>query len=235
MPMFYAANTGETEGILSEDESWHCVEVLRMHAGDPIRMTDGLGNLYLGVISELNARACRVHIGSKSTDPSPGYRVHIAIAPTKSADRFEWFLEKATETGADEITPLICDHSERTVVNPRRLEKILISAMKQSLRSRLPILNNATRFSDLAEKPFDGQKFIAYCGAGDEPELGLRYKPGQSGLVLIGPEGDFSPEEIGKAVSSGFLPVSLGPSRLRTETAGVVACHTLTLLNRLTR
>jgi 16S rRNA (uracil1498-N3)-methyltransferase len=156
--------------------------------------------------------------------------LHLAVAPTKNTDRFEWFLEKATEIGVDEITPILCEHSERKVIKDDRLEKVVISAMKQSLKAYLPKLNPLTPLKDLLNAEFEGKKFIAHCYDLDKRELKNELTESSSHLVLIGPEGDFSEEEIQLAITQQFIPVSLGESRLRTETAGVVACHTVNLL-----
>ena len=158
------------------------------------------------------------------------FQVHIAIAPTKSIERIEWFLEKATEIGISRVTPLLCRYSERKEIKADRLEKVMVSAMKQSLKAYLPQLDPLTKFSDFISQPFDGQKFIAHCDEQHRDLLKKMVVPNQNYLILIGPEGDFSSEEIEMAIQEGFKPVSLGDSRLRTETAGVVACHTFNLL-----
>jgi 16S rRNA (uracil1498-N3)-methyltransferase len=159
------------------------------------------------------------------------FRVHVAIAPTKNMERIEWFLEKATEIGIDHINPLLCCFSERKEIKGERLEKVMVSAMKQSLKAYLPQLDPLTRFSDFISQPFEGQKFIAHCDEQHRDVLKQLILPNQQYLILIGPEGDFSPEEISLAIQAGFHPVSLGDSRLRTETAGLVACHTFNLMN----
>ena len=162
----------------------------------------------------------------------PNFRVHIAIAPTKNIERIEWFLEKATEIGINRVTPLLCRFSERKEIKAERLEKVMISAMKQSLKAYLPQLDELTRFNEFIQQPFDGQKYIAHCDNQHRDLLRNKVIPGQNYLILIGPEGDFSTEEIELALKHGFQPVSLGESRLRTETAGLVACHTVNLLNQ---
>jgi len=160
------------------------------------------------------------------------YRIHIAIAPTKNIDRFEWFLEKATEIGIDEITPIICEHSERTIIKPERLERVIIAAMKQSIKAFKPTLKQAISFKEFILQPLPGNlKFIAVCEAENRQLLQEVCRRNEEYFILIGPEGDFSPEEINLAKQSGFIPVSLGNSRLRTETAGVVACHICNLIN----
>ena len=182
-------------------------------------------------IIEDHPKHCSVEVIRTDHTPSRNSaRLHIAIAPTKNIERFEWFLEKATEIGIDEVTPLWCEHSERTVVKVPRLEKVMVSAMKQSLKSWLPKLNKPVEFSEFIINNNHGQKFIAYCETGNEQHIKNLVEQGQDQLVLIGPEGDFSPDEVRDAMQHGFIPVSLGNSRLRTETAGVVACSFFALM-----
>lgn len=218
--------------ILPEEESQHVVKVLRLQAGERVHLINGKGGLFEAEISNPHPKRCEVKI-LKSTyeygKRSP--HLHIAIAPTKMNERLEWFLEKATEIGIDEITPLICRYSERKEVKLSRLEKIVVAAMKQSVKAYLPKLNEACTFDQLIKNATSSQKFIAHCYEEDKHLLQEVYKKGSDVLVLIGPEGDFSPEEIEKAIQHGFKPVSLGSSRLRTETAGIIACHTINLLN----
>jgi 16S rRNA (uracil1498-N3)-methyltransferase len=233
MQLFYVSGVEGNTCVLSEEESWHCMKVLRLSEGDPIDLTDGIGNFYHGILTKVHHKGCLVEIDTSHPDPKHPVHLHIAIAPTKNNDRFEWFLEKATEIGIDEITPLFCEHSEREVVKPQRLEKVLVSAMKQSLKAWLPELNEPARFKDFLNRDFEGQKFIGYCETGNESELQHVYTRGSDALILIGPEGDFSKSEVEQAVKYGFTPISLGPARLRTETAGVVACHTIRLMNRM--
>lgn len=232
MNLFYAPDINDDFFSLNTEESKHIVRVLRMKQGDTIRFTDGRGYFYDCKIIDANPRACQLKVNEKfeGTDHRP-FHLQIAIAPTKNINRFEWFLEKATEIGIDWITPLICDHSERKEVNSNRLNRVLVAAMKQSLKSALPILDEAISFSDFITQPINNQKYIAYINEGISTELSKLYQPKQDALVLIGPEGDFSQNEVNLAISEGFKPVKLGPSRLRTETAGVVACHTINLLN----
>lgn len=216
---------------LPEEESGHCVRVLRLSEGDEILLTDGRGSFYQAVIRQAHPKHCSVTL-LKSWQPAQlwsGY-LHIAVAPTKNMDRMEWFAEKATEIGVDEITCLNCRFSERKEVKLQRLEKILVSAMKQSQKATLPQLNGMIDFRTFVKQPFEGQKFIAHCEPGEKPLLSKIYHPGERVLILIGPEGDFSPDEISLAQEQGFQPISLGPSRLRTETAALAACHTIRLL-----
>jgi len=218
--------------ILDFEESNHCVKVLRLRTGNPVHLTDGRGNLYAGKIDAEDSRRCQVKIQSVQHFEKRPFHLHIAIAPTKNIDRFEWFLEKATEIGIDEITPLICEHSERSAVRTDRLQKILVSAMKQSMNLYLPLLNEAVKFKDFILQEFKGEKFIGYVEETQEILLKNRYSPGSDAHILIGPEGDFSKAEVSIAMESGFLAISLGSSRLRTETAGIVATMTVNLINQ---
>lgn len=229
MHIFYTPDI-QTKAELPEEEAQHCTRVLRLTTGDEITLTDGKGNFYRALISAATNKRCMVTI-EKTTYQEPLWsgHLHIAMAPTKNMDRNEWFAEKATEIGIDELTFLNCRYSERKVMKNERVEKILISAIKQSLKARIPKLNPMTDFNTFIEQTFDGQKFIAHCYEGEKPLLKEVLKRGESALVLIGPEGDFSEEEVKKAINKGFIPISLGKSRLRTETAALVACHTLHL------
>jgi len=231
MNLFYAADIGGQFYDLHKEESKHIIRVLRKKPGDTIHFTDGKGWFYKTVISHIDGKSCTVEILKKfeGEDRRP-YRIHIAIAPTKNNDRLEWFLEKATEIGIDEITPIICDHSERKVVKHERLNKVITSAVKQSLKSFHPKLNEQINLKEFLNKEFSGQKFIAYIDKDVTLELSKSLKPEGDVLMLIGPEGDFRPEEVELAKQKGFVAVSLGKSRLRTETAGIVACHTVSLL-----
>lgn len=227
--------------LLSEEESNHAIRVFRLSNGDKIKLVDGKGGLYEGVITDANPKKCSVSIPGflpgKEIRKTKGFCIHMAVAPTKSPNRFEWFLEKATEIGVDEITPLICGHSEKRLSvlqegrkekKNGRMEKILVSALKQSMNLFLPKLNPPENFNDFVLKAHPGKKFIAHYS---ESHLKNLYKKGEDALVLIGPEGDFTESEIGLAGKNGFLEVSLGKSRLRTETAALVACHTVNLIN----
>jgi len=215
---------------LPEEEAGHCIRVLRMKEGDSIRLTDGKGCFYDAVISAVSGKRCMVHIERKEQQEQlwNGY-LHIAVAPTKLMDRNEWFVEKAVEIGVDEITFLKTDHSERDVIKMERIEKIAVSAMKQSQKATLPVLNGMTPLRSFIEQGFDGDKYIAHCEPGSKVLLQDALTPGRNSLVLIGPEGDFSPAEIEMALKAGFKPISLGPSRLRTETAALVAVHIMNL------
>lgn len=233
MHVFYTPDI-QTRAELPEEEAQHCVRVLRLSAGDPVMLTDGKGNFYRAEISAATNKRCLLNIlETIPQEPLWSGHLHIAMAPTKNMDRTEWFTEKATEIGFDELTFLNCRFSERKVIKTERISKILVSAIKQSLKARLPILNEMTDFNKFIAQPFEGQKFIAHCYEGEKPLLKEVVRKGEDALVLIGPEGDFSEEEVQKAIANGFTPISLGRSRLRTETAALVACHILNLQNQL--
>ena len=232
MQLFYVPNISGDEVILNETESKHAVRVLRLTEGTTVQLVDGIGGFYDAEIMDANPKKCQLKIKKTLREfGKKNFRIHMAIAPTKNIDRFEWFLEKATEIGVDEITPMLCEHSERKVIKSERLEKILVSAMKQSVKAYLPILHKMTSFNDIISTSFIKNKFIAHCNAGEKSHLKNEIRKGEDVLILIGPEGDFSPEEVSLAKKEGFKEISLGNSRLRTETAGIVACHIVNLLN----
>lgn len=231
MHLFYCSDISADQYTLNEDESKHCVRVLRLVNGDIIYITDGKGSLFKTELIDNHPKRCTVRILETQIEyEKRDFSLKMAVAPTKNISRYEWFLEKATEIGIDQITPLICEHSERKEVKNQRLEKVIISAVKQSLKTYVPELNPAKKFKDFIKQDFKGQKFIAYCEG--EPQL-LKdvYESKSDALILIGPEGDFSPSEVELAQAAGFTPISLGNSRLRTETAAVAACHTVNLIN----
>jgi len=221
--LFYSNQVKNGLALLDEEESRHLSTVLRRQAGERFLLTDGKGFLYEVELMEVGKKSATARILESRQSPEPPARLHIAIAPTKNIDRFEWFLEKATEIGIHEITPLLCKHSERTSVRQDRLEKILVSAMKQSLQTRLPVLNALTPFPELMRRATEPLRCIAWCADDPQPHLADLIRPGTDTLVLIGPEGDFSPQEVTMAQAAGFTNVGLGPTRLRTETAGLVA------------
>ena len=232
MHIFYTPDI-QTSHELPEEEAAHAIRVLRLQAGDEVTLTDGIGNFYRARISLVAHKRCLVDI--LETQPQPPLwsgHLHIALAPTKNMDRTEWFAEKATEIGIDEVTFLNCRYSERKVLKTERIAKILVSAVKQSLKARVPRLNEMTDFKTFIRQPFQGQKFIAHCHEGKKTPLKDLVHKGEETTVLIGPEGDFSEEEVRLAEEAGFIPISLGPSRLRTETAALVACHILDLQNQ---
>lgn len=234
MHSFYSPdfNLNAKQLRLNKEESKHCVKVLRLGIGDIVELQNGQGGIATAKILIDDPKSCELvvlEVVQKEQTISP---IHIAIAPTKSIDRFEWFLEKATELGVNEITPILCSHSERKVIKHDRLEKVLIAAMKQSHRSFVPKLNPLTTYkSFLTNKLTEEALYIAHCMSSTQPLLHLKNMDtnNKSALVLIGPEGDFSKEEVEMAIETGFKPVSLGKNRLRTETAGIAACHILAL------
>ncbi|MBO3097954.1 16S rRNA (uracil(1498)-N(3))-methyltransferase [Gelidibacter pelagius] len=233
MQLFYNPNIDETTTQIdfSKDESRHIVKVLRKNSGDQLQITNGKGWLFVAEITLSDIKNCVASILSRSFEPARNYKVHLAVAPTKMNDRYEWFLEKATEIGVDTITPIICDHSERKVIKTDRFEKILQAAMKQSLHYYLPELQESISFNDFINLPFDGQKFIAHCEESERVSFKNALQLHTNVLILIGPEGDFSPNEIKTAMASGFKPISLGNTRLRTETAAIIACHSVAFTN----
>lgn len=234
MNVFYLKNATEGLNTMPEEESKHCVKVLRMTEGETFVVTDGEGHLY---DAELVA-ALPKHATVNLTNKRPGYdhwdfNLEIAIAPTKLNERTEWFLEKATEIGIDRVRLFTSYHSERRAANVERFQKVMVAAMKQSIKSRLPKIDDITPFDKLVKQPFEGQKFIAWIDDDVKDCLCNLYHKGENVLVLIGPEGDFSPEEVALAKENGFVPCSLGDARLRTETAAMVACHTIQLINQI--
>ncbi|MCD6353937.1 MAG: 16S rRNA (uracil(1498)-N(3))-methyltransferase [Prolixibacteraceae bacterium] len=233
MQLFFVPTISEKGNfVLNETESKHAVKVLRLRTGSGVQVVDGNGGFYEAEITDANPKKCAMKVISAVKEfGKKDFRLHLAIAPTKNIDRFEWFLEKATEIGVDEITPILSEHSERKIIKPDRLKKILISAMKQSLKAYLPKLNALTTFSNFILGSECPNKYIAHCIDGEKAHLKNSVKKGEDTLVLIGPEGDFSPEEVNLAKKNGFVEVSLGTARLRTETAGVVACHIVNLIN----
>lgn len=235
MQLFYTTHTEDNFALLSEEESAHCALVLRKKPGDVLHLVDGLGNWYEGPLVEVSKKQCRVAIQKtmEAYQKRP-FRLHIGLAPTKQIDRTEWFLEKATEIGVDEITLLQCKRSERNNVRMDRLQKIVLSAMKQSLRAYLPKLNDLTPFKTFATSAeAHACRFIAYMDESPQQTLKENYPAGKDVYIAIGPEGDFTPEEVKVALDCGFSGLNLGPHRLRTETAGIVACHAINMINGL--
>ena len=231
MNLFYQPRIIEGEHYLDADESRHCTKVLRKKEGDHITVTDGKGVFYEVKLQKVDSKQCSFTIINSTPELKRNFSIHIAVAPTKNIDRIEWFVEKSTELGIDEISFIQCEHSERVHIKPERIERVAISAMKQSLKASLPKIYPLKKFKDFINDQSSGDKFIAYVDATNPHHLKDLAKPVSSYSVLIGPEGDFSPGELKLAIDHGFLKVSLGSSRLRTETAALVACHTLNLLN----
>lgn len=236
MPVFYLPDAVAGTIILSEEESKHAVRVLRLDVGDKVLITNGQGLFFEARLFEAHPKKAVLQLeqGYPGSDHW-GFRLHLALAPTKNMDRMEWFVEKATEMGVDEISFFVSQHSERRSVNMERLEKIAVSAMKQSLKSRMPLLHPPVPFDELIAKPFSGDGFIAWIDDEVTHHLARLYRAGSDSLVLIGPEGDFSRDEVERALKAGFVPVSLGKARLRAETAALTAVQTLHVVNQLTR
>lgn len=234
MQLFYNQNIKEDDTIFlfDKEESKHIVKVLRKKESDIIHISNGSGYLFISEITLASEKKCEVKIIDTIFHSHSDYKLHIAVAPTKMNDRFEWFLEKATEIGIDEITPILCDHSERKIYKIDRAEKIIQSAMKQSLQYYLPKINEPIRLTDFLQREHQEDiKCIAHCEEQDRKAFKNIVVSGKKILILIGPEGDFSTKEIEFALKSNFIPVTLGNTRLRTETAAIVACHTVALIN----
>lgn len=235
MQLFYNPEIDQSTKTFSFDkeESRHIVKVLRKNIGDKLFVTNGFGFLFETEITLASDNKCVVKIVSLEQAKPNTQKLHLAVAPTKMNDRYEWFLEKATEIGIAEITPIICDRSERKVVKNERFDKILVSAMKQSGQYFLPKLNEAVTFREFMKHNRDGQKFIAHCLETNKKSLKNGLQKATDATVLIGPEGDFSEKEIQLALDNQYIPVSLGDTRLRTETAAVVACHSFVFVNEI--
>ena len=233
MQLFYNPDINSASAAFSFDkeESKHIVKVLRKKEGDILHVTNGLGFLFLTEIILATDKKCTVKIVETKQQQPADFYLHLAVAPTKMNDRFEWFLEKATEIGIHEITPIICEHSERKVVKNERFDKIIQSAMKQSLQYFLPKLNEPISFKEFIHLQHDGNLYIAHCEETEKKLLKEVIQPKKKYTLLIGPEGDFSEREIKTALENNYIPVSLGNTRLRTETAAVVACHSIVYSN----
>jgi 16S rRNA (uracil1498-N3)-methyltransferase len=233
MQLFYTTDISGTAAVFSREESGHCLRVLRMRKGDSLVFTDGKGTFFEGVIAGDDPSAMKVTItGAKEETGKRHYKLHMAISPLKNEDRLEWFIEKAVEIGIDEITPLICTRTEKKRIRKERLENIILSAMKQSVKASLPVLNEPVIFSEMVKREFGCRKLIATCDSEFERKaVSDAFAPAEDLLILAGPEGDFTREEVIAAMERGFVPVHFGPSRLRTETAGVAACCSVYLAN----
>ena len=236
MQLFYSAEIREEATVFSfsKEESKHIIKVLRKQTGDTLTLTNGRGVLFYATIISPDIKKCTVEITGNALQAKPTYELHLAVAPTKMNDRYAWFLEKATEIGITSITPIICERSERKVIKIERFQKIVQASMKQSLNYYLPLLNSPISFNEYIKQRFDGDLFIAHCEK-DKPRDTLKkmIKPKTTTTILIGPEGDFSTQEIELALTNKFRPVTLGKTRLRTETAAIVACHSLAFINEL--
>ena len=232
MQLFYTPDiTNEKSYTLSESESKHAIRVLRLKIDDNLTLVDGKGNFYNAEVTSDNAKKCEVAITKTTTENSSKPNLHIALAPTKNNDRTEWFIEKCTEIGITEVTPILCKHSERKKIKQERFLKTAISAMKQSLKATLPKIDELTSFNEIVNQSFDGEKYIAHCYEENQKHFKDIYQKGENTLILIGPEGDFSQEEVALAIDKGFEPITFGESRLRTETAGIVACTAFNIMN----
>lgn len=234
MQLFYTPDINSDVYTLSKEESKHCIQVLRKKIGDIIYLVDGKGGFYKAILIGNNPKSCHLKIDKVERNYGKSdLHIHIAIAPTKMNERFEWFLEKSTEIGINEITPILCEHSERKILKLERMNKILVAAMKQSNQAYLPKLNAAISFDSFVNNNTVEERYIAHCIENDKKkQLNEVIKKGTNTLVLIGPEGDFSQKEIDFALKHGFSAVSLGKNRLRTETAAIVSCHTINLINQ---
>lgn len=230
MALFYCPDILERP-VLSEEESQHCVKVLRKKAGDELDLLDGKGNFYKAQITDAHHKHCGFEVVEVTKDNSGPFNAFIAMCPTKNPERVEWFIEKSTEIGIGGFSFIRSQFSERKTIKTERIERIIVSALKQSVKALKPQLNELTGFSDFVKKPFEGQKYICHCQPGPKPLLNNLCTGGEPVLVLIGPEGDFSPEEVALAESLGYISVSLGDTRLRTETAAFVAAHIVQLKN----
>ena len=232
MPLFYTNNITGNTALLEGEEAKHCAQVLRMRMGEELTVVDGQGGYFKGALAAIGKRECMVDIRETHLEYGKRpYRVHLAVAPTKNMARWEWMLEKATEMGVDQLTPLITQRSERIHVRLDRLEKIAISAMKQSEQAYLPLISGPMDFASLVARAAYPQRFIPHCLEGVKSHLSQNCEPDKDVLILIGPEGDFTPEEVDQALSLGFQPADLGPTRLRTETAGIVALAAVHFVN----
>ena len=234
MNVIYLPEIPPGDITLNEEESVHAVKVLRLKEKDPVTLVDGKGHLIEGEIITAHPKKCRIKVLSiREEFGKRNYTLQLAVAPTKNSDRMEWLVEKGTEIGWDEFTPLSCRYSERKQMNIGRLEKVAVAAMKQSLKAYLPVIHEMIPFDTFVSGNFKGKKFIAHCVPGEKPHLFNLIRQNEDILVLIGPEGDFSPDEITLAKQHGFQEISLGSSRLRTETAALAAVHTIALCNEI--
>ena len=233
MQLFYIPDLNENSktAIFNSDESRHLFKVLRKKIGDEILITNGNHLMFKGNISDISKNNCEVEISKCEKKEKLGYSLHIVISILKSNERFEWFLEKASEIGITEITPVLCERSEKKFINEKRLNKVLISAMKQSLKANLPILNPIVKLKDYYKSNLSDQLFIAHCNESEKDLLISSVKPKENVTILIGPEGDFTKHEVEEAIKIGFKPVSLGNTRFRAETAAIIATHTVSIAN----
>jgi 16S rRNA (uracil1498-N3)-methyltransferase len=233
MHLFYTPDITLPDYTLSEEESKHAIRVLRLQLNDEVILVDGKGGKYTAKITDVNPKKTLLQIThSQQEFGKRNHYLHIAVAPTKNIERLEWFLEKATELGIDSITPIICDRSERKEVKIERLNKVVTSAVKQSIKAYHPIVHEAISFKQFMQQGLEGAGFIAHCMEGEKPLLAQLIVPHGHHTILIGPEGDFTPQELAIAQKAGYTAISLGEARLRTETAALAACFEINLLNR---
>lgn len=228
----FIADIHNTQALLTEEESWHCAKVLRKKTGENIKLIDGKGNFYDATLDLVNDKKTTAQItGGPFKQEKRPYTLHLAIAPTKNIDRIEWMIEKAIEIGIDEISFVQCKNSERTVIKKDRIVKIVESAVKQSLQAYIPIVNELKGLKEFISGVSADQKFIAHCFEGEKQNIKHTAFESKSTLILIGPEGDFTEEEVKESVQKGFIGLSLGQNRLRTETAGLYVCQAASLLS----
>ncbi len=234
MHLFYTPDIEKDDFYqLNEEESKHAVRVLRLNIGDEVWLTDGKGTMIQAQLVDNHPKRCNLKIVKRIEKYAKrDYRLHMAVAPTKNISRFEWFLEKATEIGIDEITPILCEHSERNTIKADRLNKVITAAVKQSLKAYHPKLNGLRKFSDLLKENRDSKMLLAWCEATKENRIDNFVKPKEDILVFIGPEGGFSDNEVKQAKDAAVNLVSISDSRLRTETAAIVACHSIAFINK---
>jgi 16S rRNA (uracil1498-N3)-methyltransferase len=234
MQIFYAPDISDNIHVLDETESKHLIRVLRMARGGEVKLIDGRGNLFTGIIKDPDQRRCIIEVTAVIKDfEKRNYNLHIAISPLKNPERFEWFIEKSVEIGVDEITPIICRNTEKSGIKAQRINNLIISAMKQSLKATKTVFNEPCSFGDILTCCHDRIRMIAHCNTSPMRHGISEVCPkNMNSLILIGPEGDFSSDEIEMAVNRNFIPVHLGPSRLRTETAGIAACHSIYFINQ---
>lgn len=233
MHLFYTPDITQPTYTLGAEESRHAVRVMRLAAGDALQLTDGRGNIYTAEVVEADPKACTVRITDVRTGIAERpYKLTMAVAPTKNPDRYEWFLEKATEVGCDTFVPVTTERSERRVFKEERSRKVITSAVKQSLKAWHPELEPLTDVREIIKRPLDGRKLIAHCNDGDKKTIREAVRPGEDALILIGPEGDFSPAEVELARQNGFVEITLGQARLRTETAALAAVMHMAFINQ---
>ncbi len=233
MTLFYIEEATNELQYLPNEESKHAVKVLRLQTGDLLSITNGKGDIFTARVGVPNQKKCEVHIFEQEHFEPNTHRIHMVVAPTKLNDRYEWMLEKMTEMGVDEITPIICQHSERKVLKRDRMERIIVSAVKQSWKAYKPVINEPVKFTDFINNHRFPQQFIAHCngGCGSDAHLKTMANPHTEVAIMIGPEGDFSEKEVALATDNHWIKTGLGSSRLRTETAALAACFTLNLIN----